>query len=105
LDDLKVLELIQKNLQCGKIAISKVENRCNFFVNDAFSLINIILPIFNFVKLNSSKFNQFKVFEGAVKLLIDKTHLTTEGKIKMIDFKANLNKNYKLPDLINITDN
>jgi len=43
----------------------QVENKCNFFVN---ALINIILPIFNFVK--RSKFNQFKVFEAA---LIDKT--------------------------------
>jgi hypothetical protein len=105
LDDLKVLELIQTKLQCGKITISKVDNRCNFFVNDAFSLINSILPIFNYVKLNSSKFSQFKVFEAAVKLLIDKIHLTTEGKIKMIDYKENLNKDYKLPDQINITDN
>lgn len=103
IDDLKVLELIQKQIQCGKITIS--DKKCNFFVNDAFSLIYIILPIFNFVKLNSSKFSQFKIFEEAVKLLIDKIHLTTEGKIKMIDYKKNLNKDYKLPDQINITDN
>ena len=82
LDDLKVLEFIKHNLQCGKISISEPNNRCNFFVNDAFSLINIILPIFNYVQLNSSKFSQFKVFEEAVKLLKDKSHLTIEGKKK-----------------------
>jgi len=104
LDDLKVLEFIKHNLQCGKISISEPNNRCNFFVNDAFSLINIILPIFNYVQLNSSKYSQFKVFEEAVKLFKDKSHLTIEGKKKMIDFKKRLNKDYKLPDFIYITD-
>jgi hypothetical protein len=99
-----VLEFIKHNLQCGKISISEPNNNCNFFVNDAFSLINIILPIFNYVQLNSSKYSQFKVFEGSVKLLKDKSHLTIEGKKKMIDFKKLLNKDYKLPDFIYITD-
>jgi LAGLIDADG endonuclease len=67
-------------------------------------LINIILPIFNYVQLNSSKYSQFKVFEEAVKLLKDKSHLTIEGKKKMTDFKKRLNKDYKLPDFIYITD-
>jgi len=104
LDDLKTLELIKENLQCGKIYISEDNNRCNFFVNDTFSLINFIVPIFNFVQLNSSKYFQFKVFEEAVKLLEEKSHLTIEGKNKMIDCKKRLNKIYKLPDSINITD-
>ena len=104
LDDLKALELIKKNLHCGKISISEVNNKCNFFVNDAFSLINIIVPIFNFVQLNSSKFSQFKIFEEAVKLLNNKSHLTLEGKTKMIDYKKKLNKDYKVPDYINITE-
>jgi hypothetical protein len=99
-----VLELIKQNLQCGKISISEANNKCNFFVNDAFSLINIIVPIFNFVQLNSSKFYQFKVFEEAVNLLKDKSHLTIEGKKKMIDCKNRLNQDYKLPDIINIRE-
>lgn len=67
-------------------------------------MINIILPIFNYVQLNSSKYYQFKVFEEAFKLLKDKSHLTIEGKKKMIEFKKRLNKDYKLPDFIYITD-
>jgi len=53
IDDLNALKFIQANLKCGHISIS--ENRCNFFVNDQSSLIEVIIPIFNFVKLNSSK--------------------------------------------------
>jgi hypothetical protein len=103
IDDLKVLELIKQKLQCGKISISEANNRCNFFVNDSFSLIHVIVPIFKHVQLNSSKYVQFKVFEEAVNLLVDKAHLLPEGKIKMIDCKNRLNKDYKLPDSINIS--
>jgi hypothetical protein len=57
-----------------------------------------------YVQLNSSKFYHFKVFEEAVKLLNNKSHLIIEGKTKMIDCKKRLNKDYKLPDNIYITD-
>jgi hypothetical protein len=104
INDLKTLEIVKKHLQCGNISISKENNRCNYYVTDIFSLHNIILPIFNFIKLNSSKYNQFLVFEEAAKLMINKHHLTLEGKKKIIDCKKRLNKNYKLPDFLNITD-
>jgi hypothetical protein len=55
IDDLEVLKFIQKNLKCGKITISG--NRCNFFLNDRASLINIIIPVFNFAKLKKKKTN------------------------------------------------
>jgi hypothetical protein len=83
LDDLEVLKYIQKNLGCGKISISK--NRCNFFVNDHPSLINCIIPIFNHVTLKSSKYSQFLIFKKAINIIKNKEHLTTEGKLKIID--------------------
>ena len=54
------------------------------FVNDKDSLIEVILPLFNSVNLNSSKFYQFIVFEKAVNVIKDKRHLTAEGKLEMI---------------------
>lgn len=84
IDDLDVLKLIKNKLQCGHISISG--NRCNYFVNDRNSLIYIILPIFNFVHLHSSKCSQFKVFEKALNLVINKEHLSSEGKLKIIKF-------------------
>lgn len=59
LDDKKALERIKNQLQCGKISVSERNNKCNFFVNDIFSLVNIIQPIFENVQLNSSKNFQF----------------------------------------------
>lgn len=54
-DDIKVLEYIMNTLQCGHI--SKYQNRINYFVNDINSLLHIIIPIFDYVNLNSSKFH------------------------------------------------
>jgi hypothetical protein len=82
IDDLEVLKFIQKNLGCGKISISG--NKCNFFVNDRASLINIIIPVFNFIELKSSKYNQFLVFEKAVNLIKNKNHLTAIGRLEII---------------------
>ena len=91
--DLKLLEFIQENLKSGSISISG--DRCNFFINDQFSLINVVLPIFNSVKLNSSKYFQYKIFEKAVFLIKNKKHLTPEGKLKMIEYFNEL-KNFPL---------
>lgn len=82
IDDLEVLKFIQKNLRCGKITISG--NRCQFFVNDRSSLINIIIPVFNFTKLKSSKYYQYLIFEKAVHLIKNKSHLTSKGKLEII---------------------
>ena len=91
IDDLEVLKFIQKNLQCGKISISG--NKCNFFVNDRASLINIIIPVFNFMELKSAKYYQFLIFEKAVNLIKNKDHLTPTGKLEIIKLYLE-NKHY-----------
>jgi len=70
IDDLNLLKIIKEKLNCGHISISG--SRCNYFVNDQVSLINVILPIFNFFKLNSSKYYQYLIFEKAIKLIKNK---------------------------------
>jgi len=59
-DEIKVLEYIKNNLKCGHISYSN--NRINYFVNDINSLLYIIIPIFEFVNLNSSKHHHFLLF-------------------------------------------
>ena len=88
--DLPILKLIQQNLHCGHISVSG--DKCNFFVNDQDSLINIIIPIFKFVNLNSSKKFHFEIFKKAVNLLINKKHLTIQGKSAMIDLFFEMKK-------------
>lgn len=104
IDDLKVLETIKHKLQCGNISISKVNNRCNYSVNDRFSLLNIILPVFDYAPLKSSKYSQYQAFKEAVNLFHNKIHLTPKGKDIIIDCKNRLNKDYSIPEPIIITD-
>jgi len=84
IDDLEILKFIQNKLNCGHISISG--SKCNYFVNDQTSLINIILPIFKLFPLNSSKYFQFFIFEKAVNLLINKFHLTQQGRLLMLQY-------------------
>ncbi|EUC27051.1 hypothetical protein COCVIDRAFT_116405, partial [Bipolaris victoriae FI3] len=84
INDLYVLEYIRNRLNCG--SISKSGDKCNYFVNDQKSLINVIVPIFNYRELKSSKFFQYLNFKKAVHLLIDKNHLTLKGKIDILQY-------------------
>jgi hypothetical protein len=96
INDLSVLEYIRNKLNCG--SISKSGDKCNYFVNDQKSLVNVIVPIFNNVELKSSKFFQFLNFKKAVHLLIDKKHLTFQGKIDILQYYNHMkfiNKNSK----------
>lgn len=82
IDDLDLLKFIQKKLNCGHISVSG--SRCNYFVNDQASLIHVILPIFNYVQLNSSKYFYYLIFEKAVNLIKNKDHLSPKGKLEII---------------------
>lgn len=95
IDDLSLLEYIKDKLNCGHISISG--SKCNYFVNDKTSLVQIILPTFNFVKLNSSKYYHFLIFEKAINLIKDKKHLSPEGKSKMIKLYNDMKTPYLAP--------
>ena len=95
IDDLFTLKYIKKFLNCGHISISG--KKCNYFINDKDSLLQILLPIFNFIKLNSSKYHQFILFEKAVNFINDKKHLSKEGKLEMIKFYHEMKNPYLAP--------
>lgn len=81
-DDEGVLNYIMNTLKCGHI--SKSKDRINYFVNDRNSLLHVILPIFDSVNLNSSKYHHFVIFKKAVTLLKDNSHLSDKGKLEII---------------------
>nr|YP_010836037.1 hypothetical protein QLP54_mgp29 [Phyllosticta yuccae]WGC90052.1 hypothetical protein [Phyllosticta yuccae] len=76
-------------LRCGHI--SKSKDRINYFVNDRNSLLHVILPIFDSVNLNSSKYHHFVIFKKAVTLVKDKSHLSDKGKLEIIKCKKKMN--------------
>jgi len=75
-------------LKCGHI--SKSKDRINYFVNDRNSLLHVILPLFDYENLNSSKYHQYEVFKKAVTLIKDKSHLTDKGKLEIINCKKEM---------------
>jgi len=77
-----------KTLQCGHI--SKSQNRINYFVNDINSLLHVIIPIFDYVNLNSSKFHHYELFKKAVLLTKDKSHLSDKGKLDIIAYQKEM---------------
>lgn len=87
-DELKVLEYIMNTLQCGHI--SQSNNRVNYFVNDLNSLLDIIIPIFDYVNLNSSKYHHYELFKKAVELTKDKSHLSDKGKLDIIVYQKEM---------------
>lgn len=87
-DDEPVLNYIMNTLKCGHI--SKSKDRINYFVNDRNSLLHVILPLFDYENLNSSKYHQYEVFQKAVTLIKDKSHLTDKGKLEIINCKKEM---------------
>jgi hypothetical protein len=87
-DEIKVLEYIINTLNCGHI--SKSKDRTNYFVNDINSLLYVIIPIFDYFNLNSSKYHHFILFKKAVLLTKDKSHLKEKGKIDIINYQKEM---------------
>lgn len=87
-DDLGVLEYIMNTLKCGHI--SKSKGRVNYFVNDINSLLYVIIPIFNYVNLNSSKYHNFISFEKAVELKRNNKKLSEADKLEIIKLQKDM---------------
>lgn len=70
-------------------------------------MINVILPIFNFVELNSSKYYDYLIFEKVINLVKNKQPLSLKGKQEIIkyylemknkDFRSRPNCDIKITD-------
>ena len=75
-------------IKCGHI--SKCNNKVNYFVNDLNSLLYVIIPIFDYVNLNSSKYHHFLLFKKAVMLTKNKDHLSHKGKLDIIRYQKEM---------------
>jgi cytochrome c oxidase subunit 3 len=89
-DEEELLYYIMNTLKCGHI--SKSKDRINFFVNDINSLLYVIIPLFDYVNLNSSKYYSFELFKKAVILTKDKSHLLEYGKFEILNLQKEMQK-------------
>nr|YP_009254016.1 hypothetical protein [Hypomyces aurantius]ANC62701.1 hypothetical protein [Hypomyces aurantius] len=75
-------------LKCGHISRSK--DRVNYFVNDLNSLLYVIIPIFNYVNLNSSKYHHYNLFAKAVELKKNNNKLSDTNKLEIIKLQKEM---------------
>lgn len=87
-DDVHVLEYIMNTLKCGHI--SRSNNKVNYFVNDLYSLLYVIIPIFNYVNLNSYKYHHYNLFVKAVELKKDNKNLSDINKLEIMKLQKEM---------------
>lgn len=75
-------------LKCGHISRSK--NKVNYFVNDLNSLLYVIIPKFNYVNLNCTKYHPYNLFVKAVELKRDNKNLSDINKLEIIKLQKEM---------------
>lgn len=90
IDDLKVLQIIQSNLNIGRITEEKNRNRCSFIVEDI-SGINTISSIFNHYPLHTSKKLDFQDFYEALLIRNKNKNLSDTQIERILSLKNNMN--------------
>lgn len=99
INDLLVLEEIKNKLKCGHISISGSRLRSvtiSLMILNHLSLRGeVIVPVFTYANLNSSKYHDFIIFSKAVNIVKNKKHLSAEGKLEMISLYKEKRSNVK----------
>lgn len=75
-------------LKCGDIYRSN--NKVNYFVDDLNSLLYVIIPIFNYVNLNSFKYHHYNFFVKAVELKKENKNLSDINKLEIIKLQKEM---------------
>ena len=93
---LMALEKIKEFFDCGNIFINKRydnhnENLYRYCVRSLHDLDQKIIPFFKKYQLRTSKQNDFLIFEKAIKLMIEKEHLTIKGRKKILSLISKMN--------------
>jgi len=63
----------------GRITHNKAKNEVRFIVTDLNSLVNVIIPHFQFYPLLTQKYIDFYLWVKVINLLVAKQHLTSQG--------------------------
>jgi hypothetical protein len=90
IDDLKVLQIIQSNINIGRITEENNRNRCSFIVEDSLG-INTICSIFNHYPLHTSKKLDFNDFYEALLIRNKNKNLSNTHIERILYLKNNMN--------------
>lgn len=90
IDDIKVLQVIQSNLNIGRITQEQNRNNCSFIVEDA-SGISTICSIFKNYPLHTSKKLDFQDFNEAMLIRTKNKNLSYSSLEKILHLKNSMN--------------
>lgn len=89
--DRPILESIKSTLGVGEIYLHPQDNTCRYKVSNIDQLLNVIIPHFKAYPLVTQKEFDFKIFQKILKLVKDKSHLTSEGLQEIVNLKSAMN--------------
>ena len=94
--DLELMQLFIQFFSCGKVEVrSNISTpRCDFIVQDTFSLLDKIISHFDLYPLLNLKQEDFLCFRESLLLIKEKKHLTRKGldRIKSLNLEMNSNR-------------
>lgn len=91
-NDLELLNKIKNYLNCGIISKPRSNNMVHFTISKISDINNIIIPHFKNYPLRGSKFQDYNSWCLAAEIITSKSHLTSEGIIKLQDLFKNMNR-------------
>lgn len=94
-DRAEVLELFQRNFNCGTIRPDRSDKTLKYEVRSVNELAMKVVPHFEMYPLLSSKRKDFQVFAAIVHMMHRGEHLKQEGFEKAVQLAERLNANSK----------
>lgn len=89
--DRPILESIKSTLGVGEIYLHPQDNTCRYKVSNIDQLLNVVIPHFKAYPLVTQKHFDFKIFQKILKLVKNKSHLTSEGLQEIVNLKSAMN--------------
>jgi len=90
IDELPLIIELQNKLGCG--GISKNKTTCELSISEKNALTFLIAPILEQFPLNTSKYLNYLNFKEALDIMGKGGHLTSEGKLHILNLKASMNR-------------
>ncbi|KAM3066758.1 hypothetical protein ACMFMG_011898 [Clarireedia jacksonii] len=91
LKDRPILESIKATLGVGEIYLHPQDNTCRYKVSNLDQLLEAVVPHFMAYPLVTQKRFDFDTFQKILKIVKDKSHLTTEGLQEIVNLKSAMN--------------
>lgn len=91
-NDLELLNKIKNYLNCGVTSKPRSNGMIHFTVSKISDINSIIIPHFKNYPLRGTKFQDFESWCLAAEIITSKSHLTSEGIVKLQDLFKDMNR-------------